>query len=54
MIVNSETLWVSPVGMTDVPSIEPAMAPNIVFWRLATIPPWVLIAPFGFPVVPLV
>ena len=51
--VNSETFWPAPAsGSAAPPTIPPATAPYIVFWRLAIMLRWVEMAPLGRPVVP--
>ena len=52
--VKSETVCPAGPGSgsAEPPTIPPATAPNIVFWRLAIMLRWVEMAPFGRPVVP--
>ena len=52
--VNSETFCPAGPGSgsAEPPTIPPATAPYIVFWRLAIMLRWVEMAPFGRPVVP--
>ena len=53
--MNSDTFWPPPEGSSSSPLIIDAytLVKNV-FWRLATMLRWVLTAPLGRPVVPLV